>query len=149
MIESYSHHDLLAKAQHLRRVHGAYAIINTITGRAYVGATVDLLTRISGHRSMLSRGAHVQSLQSDWYQYGAESFQFAVLEIVSHPSKLGAAELHWQKTFLENAGLYNRFDGRDFQHHSLWDGSDKRYGAKKHALSWIKPERAESGQVTE
>lgn len=62
---------------------GIHAVRNTVTGRAWVGASQNVdgaLNRIRFELQM--RGHRNRSLADEWVCYGAESFAFEVLERV-------------------------------------------------------------------
>lgn len=63
---------------------GIYAIVNTVTGRAYIGLTqASFAVRWGQHRYQLLRGNHHNpALQAEWYQYGSDAFVFRVIEII-------------------------------------------------------------------
>lgn len=59
---------------------GVYRIVNTRSGKAYVGSSVQLRSRFSAHRGELNRGTHhCQPLQRAWSKYSADAFRFEVL----------------------------------------------------------------------
>ena len=60
---------------------GLYAIRNTVSGRLFVGASVDVRARCIRHRMNLKFGTedHPQ-LQQDWNTLGADAFAFELLE---------------------------------------------------------------------
>lgn len=56
---------------------GIYRILNTKTGRFYVGSSRDCRRRFSEHKSRLTRGVHCNSkLQASWNKHGHENFKF-------------------------------------------------------------------------
>ena len=62
---------------------GIYMIINLATGDCYVGRSKRIETRWSQHRRDLKSGMHVcHKLQEAWTTYGADAFEFTVLEEV-------------------------------------------------------------------
>lgn len=63
-----------------RRVSGVYMISNVVTGRCYVGASVDVRTRYLTHmRNRVDKKAPVWS--EDLAAHGAESFRLRLLEV--------------------------------------------------------------------
>jgi hypothetical protein len=87
-----------------------YAIINTVTGARYIGATGQLLSlRCCGHRGLLNRGRHwIQLLQRDWESFGPDAFTVEVLEPVT-PDLLTEREQYWVGRYLASGVvLYNR-----------------------------------------
>src|SRR5690242_6450435 len=60
---------------------GIYEIINTINGYRYIGSAVDINRRWRNHKSLLNQNQHPNiHLQRAWNKYGAESFQFKIIE---------------------------------------------------------------------
>ena len=68
---------------------GIYCITNTVTGDRYVGASVNIETRLKGHRSLLMRTIAANSIQR-WesnkriqqlaLDHGIDAFCFGILE---------------------------------------------------------------------
>lgn len=74
---------------------GIYIIRNTVTGDHYVGSSANFKRRKSCHWSQLRRNCHCSPiLQNSWNKYGAEHFQFEVVELASEESLL-LREQHW------------------------------------------------------
>ena len=64
-------------------MQGIYAIVNTRTGRRYIGSSVDILRRWADHVRCFKRGRHVnRSLQRTWNAYGSRVFQLVTIEEV-------------------------------------------------------------------
>lgn len=60
---------------------GIYQIVNTVNGKRYVGSAIRFGKRWAEHRRDLEKGVHhSQALQRAWKKYGAEAFNFSVLE---------------------------------------------------------------------
>lgn len=60
---------------------GVYKIVNTITGKTYIGSSIDIKTRFNRHKSALSRNKHPNPiLQASWIKHGSAAFIFEVLE---------------------------------------------------------------------
>ena len=72
------------------RTIGIYRITNLVTGKSYIGQTrMDFGDRRDSHFSLLNTGKHYnKNMQADWDIYGAENFEFAVIEFVDNPSLL-------------------------------------------------------------
>lgn len=61
---------------------GVYQILNTITGKRYIGSSVRIRRRCKQHVDDLNRQRHRNSLlQRAWNKYGPGSFTFAVCEL--------------------------------------------------------------------
>jgi group I intron endonuclease len=76
----------------LRDRAGVYAIVNTITGRFYLGSTTDFYKRRSHYASAFRGSGWCNSgLKKDVKKYGASCFVFRVIEEVesSEVSQLG------------------------------------------------------------
>jgi hypothetical protein len=62
---------------------GVFQIKNTITGKVFLGSSLNLEGALNGHRFSLITGVHrTTALQHDWDSYGAHAFTFEVLEVV-------------------------------------------------------------------
>lgn len=78
-------------------ISSVYAIINSKTGKLYIGSSNDTGRRWMQHRHLLLTGVHhAPILQNAWNKYGADAFVFRLLELVP-PDKesLLAAEQRW------------------------------------------------------
>lgn len=59
---------------------GIYEIVNTVTGKRYIGSAVSFAKRWAGHRSDLRLNRHhSRALQRAWNKYGEECFRFSIL----------------------------------------------------------------------
>ena len=62
---------------------GVYKIINTVTGKYYIGSSSRLKSRKQQHFDNLKRGVHHNKhLQSSYNKYGKDNFIFEVLEYI-------------------------------------------------------------------
>ena len=60
---------------------GVYAIRHKVSGRVYVGSSLDVHGRWSSHTKALIKGRHHSvHLQRAWTKYGSDAFEFVVLE---------------------------------------------------------------------
>ena len=60
---------------------GIYLIFNLVSGKRYVGSSINIYNRFHEHIHILKRNeAHNKHLQNSWNKYGEESFVFQVLE---------------------------------------------------------------------
>lgn len=80
---------------------GIYRIVNTVTGRSYIGQTAERFQRRYWHHNWcLSQGKHHnKQLQKDWRLYGGESFIFEVLQRVSDKDDLDALEIKYISSY--------------------------------------------------
>lgn len=68
---------------------GIYKIENILTGKYYVGSSVDIKKRWNKHLSQLRKGTHPNKhLQSSYNKYGEDAFKFEVLEFALFPEDL-------------------------------------------------------------
>jgi group I intron endonuclease len=59
------------------RHSGIYQILNTVTGKCYIGSAVSIKKRLSHHLIRLNSGSHHnKKIQNAWNKYGAEIFVF-------------------------------------------------------------------------
>ena len=71
----------MAKAPDFSAIYG---ILHMQSRRMYVGSAVKTAARWRHHRSQLQRGIHHSPyLQAAWSKYGADAFEFVVLEVVN------------------------------------------------------------------
>ena len=82
---------------------GIYAIIHTETQRRYVGSSVNIVKRWAAHRSQLKALKHPnRKLQNAWDKYGAEAFQFKVIQQVENLNEL----LICEQFFIDNSNSF-------------------------------------------
>lgn len=76
-------------------VSGIYKITNLINGHCYVGSAVNIQKRWWKHVNDLNKNqSHSSYLQRAWNKYGAENFEFSVLELC-FPFALILSEQAW------------------------------------------------------
>lgn len=62
-------------------ISGIYQIRNTVNGNVYIGSAVNIGKRWSEHKKDLGNNIHHnRHLQSAWNKYGADCFEFTVIE---------------------------------------------------------------------
>ncbi|MDO7847660.1 GIY-YIG nuclease family protein [Hymenobacter sp. M29] len=87
----------------LPRIACIYRITNTVTGKHYIGSTLDLKERIGKHISKLNEGTHHSAkLQSSWAKHGAGAFSVHLVKYVHYPKELYL----WEDHFIR---IYNGF----------------------------------------
>ncbi|MGG0177264.1 GIY-YIG nuclease family protein [Gottfriedia acidiceleris] len=87
---------------------GVYKIINKITGKYYIGQSIEIEKRFWRHKYELSQNIHhCLYLQRSWNKYGEESFIF---QIYKECEKEEAVAI--EQNFLDNekVNLYNTSD---------------------------------------
>ncbi len=89
-------------------VCGAYVIIHTETRRVYVGSATSIAKRWYWHRERLNKGVHTNHfLQNAWSKYGAQAFEWKILESTDDPNQLFALEQKW----IDHYQSYDRAKG--------------------------------------
>lgn len=62
---------------------GIFQIKNTVTGKLFLGSSLNLEGSLNRHKFQLNAGGHPnRALQEDWKMYGPEKFAFEVVEVV-------------------------------------------------------------------
>jgi group I intron endonuclease len=88
---------------------GIYLITCKENNRKYVGSAKNISNRWRDHRSFLARAAHhSRYLQRAWTKYGADAFEWTVIEVVDDPTQLLAREQFWIDT------LHPEFNGSPY-----------------------------------
>lgn len=72
----------------LKTTSGIYAIVNTVTGKLYIGSSKNIENRLAFHKKALSRGNHPnRHLQNSVNKHGISSFLFYVVYEVNCSAK--------------------------------------------------------------
>lgn len=75
---------------------GVYQIRNTVTGKVYVGSSVDVQSRWDHHRTALRRNDHhSRHLQQEWNEYGESVFLCEVIVEIDKVERLIDLEQQW------------------------------------------------------
>jgi group I intron endonuclease len=74
---------------------GIYQIVNTVTGKRYVGSAVKIGLRWRQHRCEAGKGRHNRIFQNAWNKYGTDAFVFSIIEFVDDPATLLEREQHY------------------------------------------------------
>lgn len=102
------------------KICGIYMIENKINNHVYIGQAVDIYERWKEHIRYLKRQCHVNNhLQYAWDKYGADNFQFIVIEECDE-FELNAREIYWiaeKNAFFDGYNQTKGGDGtRGFKH---------------------------------
>lgn len=85
-----------------KRISGIYSIANTITGRVYIGKSVNIPDRWWSHLS----SEHNKELKDDFNTYGIGSFTFRILALAPK-SQLDSLEREYISEYSSQYSLYN------------------------------------------
>ena len=95
------------------KVCGIYRIENLINHKSYIGQSVDIYERWTEHKWALKNKRHNNShLVRSWYKYGAENFQFTVIERCDE-HELNDREIYWVSYYDAYYNGYNQTKGGD------------------------------------
>lgn len=94
---------------------GIYRITNTVNGKSYIGKTgMNFGDRWDSHRSLLNSGSHFnKQLQSAWMEFGEDSFEFQIVELVTDRDSLDSLEMFYIAQYRESDSCYNVQSGGD------------------------------------
>ena len=111
------------------KLSGIYCLKNEITGKRYVGQSINIRSRIYTHKSEASKGTETSSLlYNSIRKYGWENFSCEILEKVD-TKKLDEREIYWIK-FYDTVNIgYNLDEGGFHRLHS--DERKKRIALSK------------------
>ncbi len=81
------------------KISGIYLISHLDSGKVYVGSSVNCISRIKKHKSLLSRNKHYNTkLQNAWNKYKETNFSFEIIEKVP-PRLLMEREQCWMDSY--------------------------------------------------
>lgn len=102
-------------AMNIYKSFGIYHITNLINGKSYIGKTgVNFGDRWDCHRAQLNGGYHDNPhLQSAWNKYGADNFEFCVVQEVDDVALLNGLEIKYIAQYREEGKSYNILAGGD------------------------------------
>lgn len=65
----------------MSKICGVYSIINTVTGKSYIGSSCDIKRRFNHHRQWLDKNIHhCMYLQRSWNKHGKHNFVFNIIQ---------------------------------------------------------------------
>ena len=85
---------------------GVYRILNTATGKCYVGSAVYIKGRWSFNRSCFKNKIQSPKLQNAWNKYGEKNFEFYILELCL-PEQQTEREQYWMDFYDSCKNGYN------------------------------------------
>lgn len=101
--------------ENIYKLFGIYRITNKTNGMSYIGKTgMNFGDRWDCHRAQLNGGYHDNPhLQNAWNKYGADNFEFAMVEVVDDASELNDLEMKYISEYRSRNLAYNMHDGGD------------------------------------
>jgi hypothetical protein len=77
---------LIRQYKETRRPMGIFRIVNTVSGRVFIGTSVDLPSVLNRNRAQLRLGGHPnRELQKDWNELGADAFLIEIADTLKPP----------------------------------------------------------------
>ncbi len=65
---------------------GVFQIKNVVSGKLFIGSSLDLIAIWHAQKLQLDIGIHPNSeLQKDWKEFGAENFSYEIIEEIKQP----------------------------------------------------------------
>ena len=98
VIQAHRRRSDMSSVSQSTTICGVYKITNNVNGKFYIGSSVNIISRWSGHLSDLNKNKHhSRYLQRAWNKYGADYFSFEIIE-QCEKSQLIAREQHYFDT---------------------------------------------------
>lgn len=92
---------------------GIYGIINVEEKKIYIGKSTDIERRWKEHQNKLSKGTHHnKALQKSYDIYGADAFQYKVIELVPE-NHYSFVELEYINKYAKKNKAYNVYGDKD------------------------------------
>lgn len=129
---------------------GIYEILNTVTGKSYVGSSVDIHRRWGDHRKRLKKsGHHSPKLQNSWNKHGSEIWKWSILQECEEV-RLLFLEAFWMARLDSVNNGYNLIllvleDGYIVRRHSLTTCKKRGASIQATRAKWTEEEKMENG----
>ncbi len=87
---------------------GVYKITNTVTGKCYIGSSVNIERRWTRHKCLLNKAIHhAKHMQNSWNKYGEKAFIF---EIVFECASIKDIILFYEQLWIDFYGFENLYN---------------------------------------
>lgn len=107
---------------------GIYKISNTLDGRVYIGASINIENRLITHKNYLRKGKHQNKLLQQAFDRESEYFSFEILEEIKNKETIKERE----KYFID-----------------FFESSNPDFGYNQTSYSGYSPERKSSSEARE
>jgi group I intron endonuclease len=78
-----SRKDIKREYKERQKPAGVFQVKNAVTGKVFLGSSLNLEGSLNKHEFMLASGQHRnKAMQEDWHNYGPDKFVFEILEVV-------------------------------------------------------------------
>lgn len=120
---------------------GIYMILNKLTGKAYIGSTINVKNRLYEHQKELEKRQHVNPyLQRAWNKYGRENFEFIPLLYCEEQIRL-FCEQKIMDGHKNEYGIYNIYQKAGTPLGSHHSDETKQKQSKKRKKYWENNDR--------
>jgi predicted GIY-YIG superfamily endonuclease len=114
-----------------------YRLLNTVTGKSYVGMTNGFPRRKLDHfHHLLNNIHHSTKLQNSFNKYGRTAFEWSIVETCVSREDAESAEIKWIAHFDSKRNGYNMTEGGDYNNSHkpcVWNGVE--YPSQKEAAT--------------
>jgi group I intron endonuclease len=119
---------------------GIYIIRNQVSGKAYVGQSIELNQRVRDHLRELRKGTHFNKhLQSAWNQDGEDAFKFEILEFCDQEQLddreiKHIAQIEPTKRYNKTSGGQENFSHTEEVKRRIGEAASQRYDLSRERL---------------
>ncbi len=94
--------ELINEYKQQKQPMGVFRIRNTVTGKIFVGSTMNLAAMWNRLRLQLDTGSHpIADLQNDWKQLGEQAFKYETVSELEHKETEATADYQAELKLLE------------------------------------------------
>jgi group I intron endonuclease len=120
---------------------GVYRILNTVTGKSYVGQSQNIEKRWSQHRSDLRNGVHSSvKLQRAFWKYGAEAFVYEICCECSLADINSAEQKYMDDLRSHSSGYNTRPNAESNRGHKFSEETLRRMSVAQTELLAVRPD---------
>lgn len=113
----------------MNKISGIYKILNKVTGKFYIGSSVNIHKRWVKHLNELNSRTHCNLyLQASWNKHGKTSFEFIILEALEPDWDIIVSK---EQEWLDKTACYNETIGYNFSKTALRIRTNKSLTGRK------------------